>query len=571
MDRAAGTTIAGAAIFPRLGALGVEYVFCNSGTDFPPIIEGLAEAAAAGHALPEAITVPHEHAALGMAHGYWQATGRGQAVILHTNVGLANGAIGAINAACDLVPLLILGGRTPVTEEGRFGARTVPIGWGQEMRDQHALVREATKWDYELRLPEQVVPLLDRAHAIANSTPAGPVYLSLPREALCGEIASLALAAPPAIAPARSAPRAADIGKLADWIAAAERPFLVAQRGAGGPAGFAALARIAEAWAVPVCHWWATAIAVPTDHPMEVGADPLPFLAEADLVLVLDSLAPWSPDLHRPAPDARIVHLGPDPLHARTPVRGFRSDLSLAGETEEIVLALAAALDRLGPPGAAADRRRPGIAARAAVRRAEASAAARAGNRAPMTKAWVSLCLSEAIAGADRPATVISELGCPLAPLTLRRHGAWRQEPHSGGLGYGLPAALGHQLADPAALVFATMGDGSYMFANPVACHQIAEARGLPVITLVLNNGEWGAVRQSVAGLYPGGQAARANAMPLTRLDPSPDFAAIAAASRAHAERVEDGAALPEALARAIAVATGERRQVLLDLRIARA
>ncbi len=75
---------------------------------------------------------------------------------------------------------ILMSGRTPVTERGRFGGRSVPAGWGQEMRDQAALVREACEWDYELRFPEQIDEILIRAHAIANSTPKGPVYLSLP-------------------------------------------------------------------------------------------------------------------------------------------------------------------------------------------------------------------------------------------------------------------------------------------------------------------------------------------------------------------------------------------------------
>ena len=179
------TIAAGAALFAKLKALGVEYVFANSGTDFPPIIEGLIAARDQGIALPQAITVPHEHVAMGMAHGYALLSGRAQAVMLHTNVGLANGAIGAINAACDQIPIFMMSGRTPVTEGGRFGARTVPIGWGQEMYDQSALVREACKWDYELKFPDQVAPVLERGWSIANSTPKGPVYLSLPREVLC--------------------------------------------------------------------------------------------------------------------------------------------------------------------------------------------------------------------------------------------------------------------------------------------------------------------------------------------------------------------------------------------------
>src|SRR5690606_21767779 len=115
--------------------------------------------------------------------------------------GLANGSIGAINAAVDQVPMLLMSGRTPVMEGGRCGARTVPIGWGQEMRDQAALVREACKWDYELRFPEQIAPLLDRAHAIANSLPKGPVYLSLPREVLCETTQAGSLDAPATVQP----------------------------------------------------------------------------------------------------------------------------------------------------------------------------------------------------------------------------------------------------------------------------------------------------------------------------------------------------------------------------------
>jgi acetolactate synthase-1/2/3 large subunit len=191
---------AGGAIFRRLHQLGVDTVFVNSGTDFPPIIEGLAESDAHGAALPRSIVVPHEHIAVSMAHGHFFATGRPAAVILHTNVGLANGAIGAINAATDHVPMILMSGRTPTTERGRFGSRTVPIGWGQEMRDQAALVREACKWEYEVRFPEQVPELLDRAYAIATSTPKGPVYLSLPREVLCEPCPASALEVPPAMA-----------------------------------------------------------------------------------------------------------------------------------------------------------------------------------------------------------------------------------------------------------------------------------------------------------------------------------------------------------------------------------
>ena len=156
-------------LLQRMKALGVDYVFGNAGTDFAPIIEAFARAATSGIAMPEPVLTAHETVAVGMAHGYFLATRRAQCVMVHVNVGLANALMGLLNAATDNAPILMCSGRTPVTEFGRHGSRSRPIHWGQEMRDQAAMVRESCKWDYELRFPEQVPELIDRAHAIANA------------------------------------------------------------------------------------------------------------------------------------------------------------------------------------------------------------------------------------------------------------------------------------------------------------------------------------------------------------------------------------------------------------------
>src|SRR3546814_13307464 len=113
-----------------------------------------------------------------------------------------------------------------------------------------------------------------------------------------------------------------------------------------------------------------------------------------------------------------------------------------------------------------------------------------------------------------RCALVTGVQTCAL-PIFLRRedHRSWFQEPHSGGLGWSFPAALGAQLAEPERLCVATMGDGSYMFANPTVCHQVAEALDLPVLVLVMNNAEWGAERASVRGLSPGAYPDKAKEM----------------------------------------------------------
>jgi acetolactate synthase-1/2/3 large subunit len=558
---------AGGAIFRRLRELGVDVVLVNSGTDFPPIIEGLAEAETHGVDVPRSIVVPHEHIAMGIAHGYYFASGRAQAVMLHTNVGLANAAIGAINAATDHVPVILMSGRTPTVERGRFGARTVPIGWGQEMRDQAALVREACKWEYELRFPEQVPELLDRAYAIASSTPKGPVYLSLPREVLCEPCPTTELDTPITMRAASVVASPEQVADAAALLAGAERPLIIAQRGAGSLAGFDAVARIAHRWSIPVLQYWAVANAISAEHPMYVGQDPAPWVADADVILVIDSLAPWMPDAHGPPAGCRVIQLGPNPLYSRSPVRNFRSDLSITSEVGEALVELErvmGALD-LGADSPSRSRRRALAGERNAARREQLRAAFEAG--APMSKSWVSHCVGAAIRG--RVTTVISELGCPFDELGLTDHGSWRQEPHSGGLGWGLPCAMGIKLADPDRLVVATMGDGSYMFANPVGCHHVAEAHDIPVLTVVLNNAGYGAVRHSVLDLYPTGYAAKADEMPLIGLSPSPDFAQVARACRAHAETVTDAGTLPAALARAIDVVTVERRQALLDVHVA--
>lgn len=549
------------ALLAMLRLRGIDYLLANPGTDFAPLIEGIARAPESGLALPEALIVTHEQAAIAMAHGYWLATGRPLAVMVHVTVGLANTLMGVINAARDNVPLLLLSGRTPFGEVGRLGVRDLPIHWGQEMRDQGAMLRELVKWDYELHLPEQVPELIDRALAIATSPPMGPVYLSLPREVLCAELAGITV---PEVArqqpTAVSVPAPAALQEAAQLIARAERPVVITQRAGAFAPGFHALAGFAQRFALPVVEFWPSRISLPVTHPMHAGFDPGRALQAADLVLVIDGLTPWIPLRHPLPPGCRVIQLGPDPLFAATPVRGFPCDLALAGEVAASLALLGEALARLLPENAA----RAGLLATAhGEARAARLAQADADGGPPMSPAFVSRRLSEAL---PRDAILFSELGCDPSVMGFAEPGSYFGFPPSGGLGWGLPAALGAQLAHPDRTVVATVGDGSYLFANPPACHQVAEALGLPVLTVVFNNGLYNAVHKTTKMVYPQGYAARANDMPLTSLQPAPDYVMLARASRAHGERVAEPDALAPAIARALAVVRGERRQALLEV-----
>src|SRR5690606_34724124 len=100
-------------------------------------------------------------------------------------------------------------------------------------------------------------------------------------------------------APAPSWPAPEAIERAADIVAAAERPLLIAGRGPSTEEGYATLGALAERFAIPVAHFWPSRLALPTDHPMHVGFDSGPWLADADAVVVLDAMVPWNPKGHR--------------------------------------------------------------------------------------------------------------------------------------------------------------------------------------------------------------------------------------------------------------------------------
>jgi acetolactate synthase I/II/III large subunit len=155
--------ISAQAYLQRLAERGIEYVFANAGTDFAPVIESLALNANGRRKFPRVITVPHENVAMAMAHGYYKIAGKPAAVMVHVTVGTGNAVNGIMNAARDNIPVLLAAGRTPITETGHIASRNRPIHWGQEAFDQGGIVREFTKWDYELRAGQPVAAILARA------------------------------------------------------------------------------------------------------------------------------------------------------------------------------------------------------------------------------------------------------------------------------------------------------------------------------------------------------------------------------------------------------------------------
>jgi acetolactate synthase I/II/III large subunit len=553
------TRIAAEEYLEALSAHGIEYLFANPGTDFAPIVEAFARASRSNHKVPQPIVVPHENAAVAMAHGYTMVTGKPQAVMLHTNVGTANSINMLIDASRDRVPILLTSGRTPFTESGAEGSRSAHIHWAQEMFDQAGMLREVVKWDYEMKRGDQAGTVVDRALEIAMSSPKGPVYLSLPREVL-GEVMDTPAASNRLhrARPRAPVPACADIEQLAEWIAAARSPLVITGGLGQDPRDAVVLARLAEQWALPVVPYNTRYFAIPGEHPMFQGSMPGPLLKDADLVIVIEADVPWIPGKEQPADGARVVQIGEDPLYARYPMRSFPSDLTITSSALAALEALEQALAGRGT--AHVEARRARLNARSAELhagwRGEAEQAGR-GNK--NTLAWLNHCLREVV---DRDAIVISEYSFRQEYCPLATPGSLFALSSAGGLGWGFGASLGARLASPDRLVLSVLGDGAYMFANPTACHYIAEMQNLPVLTVIYNNALYGAVRRATLDMYGKGVASEGDGRLLADL-PAPAFEKIVLAHNGHGEWVERPGDLPAALQRAAAAVRGGQQALV--------
>jgi acetolactate synthase-1/2/3 large subunit len=551
--------IAADAFLRALADHGADYFFCNPGTDFPPIVEAFSRARKTNAKVPQPVLVPHENLAVAMAHGAYLMTGRAQALMVHVNVGTANTISNLTNLARDRVPLILAAGRTPITEKGHFGSRSRPIHWAQEMFDQAGMVREIVKWDYELRVPGQVGDVVTRAVEVAMSHPRGPVYLVMPREPLAASL-------PEPIGPLKPRPLAAPvhpdpaaIATLAEWVATAERPLIVTS---SLPAeAVDGLAQLAERCAVPVVAYSARRLCLPSSHPMHFGSEPGALLTDADLVIALECDVPWIPHLQHPPAGCHVVHVGEDPSYPRYPMRSFPSHIAIQSGAANALSALNEALKaRLQMAEARIAARRNRLMERMRTRRAQLGKDSAPGEK--ISPEFLSRLIGETV-GPD--AIIFNEYPLRSDHCLREKPGTFFALSPAGGLGWGLGAALGAKLAAPDKLVVATLGDGAYMFANPMVGHWVGNAHNLPILTIVFNNARYGAVRRATLAMFKDGAAGEDDGRILADLNPAPAYEALAEAQGAHAERVEKPSELADALTRARdAVLNG--RQALLNV-----
>jgi benzoylformate decarboxylase len=458
-------TVLGAS-FDLFRAHGMTTIFGNPGSTELPMLADFPTDFRYVLGLQEAVVV-------GMADGYAQASGRTTVANLHTAPGVGN-AMGAIfNAQANHSPLLVTAGqqvRAQMTLQANLTNRDA-------IRMPHPLV----KWAYEPARAEDVPLALAHGLHLASMSPRGPVFVSLPmddwgvevddadaREVIARRVTGRAVADPEAIA------------ALAERLDAASNPVLVAGPDIDASGGWKAAIGLAERQRLPV---WATPapgggrIGFPEDHPNYRGVLPPAIgpvaqtLEGHDLILVAgSSVFPYYPYIPGPLlPEgAELVAITSDPDEA---ARAPMGDAIVA----DVGLSLAALRE------AAPESSRPAPEPNQGPQELPASD--------PLNSSTVHSALAEVF-----PEDGIVVLESPASTLALRnqlrlsRPGSYYFS-SGGGLGFGLAASVGVQLAQPDRPVVCVLGEGSAQYA--ISAFWSAVAYSTPVTFLVLHNAEY--------------------------------------------------------------------------------
>ncbi len=554
--------------------LGVEYIFANLGTDHVSLIEALANWDKQGRKHPEMILCPHEVVAVHMAAGYALATGRAQAVLVHVDAGTANACMAIQNLFRYRLPVLLFAGRAPYTLHGELpGSRDTYVHFVQDPFDIASIVRPYVKWEYSLPSGIVVKEALARASAFAQSDPPGPVYMMLPRETLAEQWDEADM---PSYPPARyGGVRAGGIERervetIADALMAAENPIaLTAYLGRKAEA-VEVLERLAMTCGIRIAEFNSIDLNISQASPCFAGFDALPLLEGADLGLLLDTDVPFIPQYAKQASAIKWIQIDVDPLKADFPMWGFPTDLRVQGDTATI---LRQVLDCVEARAGDAWRTRvvERIAswngARESLAKRRAAASADKGVPGALTPAFLFSTLNGKLSQDD---IVVNE-AIRNAPI-LQEH-LTRTKPKSyvglagGGLGFSGGMALGLKLAQPDRRIVQVIGDGGFHFSSPDSVYAVAQQYRIPILTVVVDNGGWQAVKSAVQRVYPRGAAAEADQFQ-SRLTSGHqgerrDFSAVAKAFGAHGECVTEPDELGASIDRCLAALDDDRAAVL--------
>jgi acetolactate synthase I/II/III large subunit len=551
-----------------LKEIGVDYLFCNFGTDHAPIIEELANRKQRGEPVPKTIRCAHENTAAHMAAGYALMTGRGQGVLVHVDVGTANTANAMHNLFRSRLPVLLMAGKAPYTTAHELtGTRDTYVHFVQEPFDQGSLVRPYVKWEWTLPSGVVVKEALRRAHTIMQSEPRGPVYLMMARETLAADWDEADIRRYPADQFAGAASSAADpelITQLAGRILAAQNPMLITAYAGRNPDASRAIEELAEFAGIAI---YESNFVNNISHegPCFLGFVPDKHLPEADLGLLVDIDVPWFPRDVQPKEGSYWAQIDVDVLKTASPMWTFPSSLRLQGDSARILTQLLAKLKEIAPAKfreAAAARVKSFEKVRTARTERAKQLAADKGKLDEINPHYLFAELAKLIEPTDivfneavrNSGALALQIPRPL-PGTMSRVGG-------GGLGSSGGMALGAKLAAPDRMMIQVVGDGSFYFNCPSSVFAAAKQYRLPFLSIVLDNTGWSAVKESTLRVFPEGKAKETKEFE-AELSPDVDFAKVGEAFGAYGEKVSDPAEVPAALKRCVEAVRGGRAAVL--------
>ena len=553
--------------------LGIEYLFCNLGTDHAPLIEEMAHWREQGRAFPKLILCPHENTAVHMAGGYAVATGRGQAVLVHVDAGTANAAMGLHNLCRTRIPVLLIAGRAPMsTFDGVTGGRDTYVHFIQEPFDQASVVRPYVKWEYNLAWPSMAHEVVSRAGAVMQSDPTGPVYLTLPREVLAAPVdaASVGAYGHQNHLPVKA--QGADpsaVRAIAEQLMRSDNPMLVTAYAGRNREAPALIEKLAVLCGMRVCEFNTIYMNIRRDSPYFAGYNPAAFTEQADFGLMVDVDVPWIPKTTRVNPNAYWAQLDVDAIKRDIPMWGFPLNARIEGDSVRLIAQLIEIIESSATPEFKTKAAARGLAFKTAHAQNKQKAA--------------SLAQAKGVVNAINPHYLCAVMGqkIDLHDVVLNEAirntmAVFEQIPREvpgslmglsgGGLGFSAGTALGIKLAQADNRVIHFVGDGSFYFSNPSSVYAVANQYGLPILTVLLDNGGWSAVKESTLRMYPQGEAKSTNQF-ASDLGYSTDFAAIAEAAGAHGERLTDPEQVEAAIERCLA-ALDAGRSALLHVRI---
>lgn len=541
----------GEAILEAFRKLNVDYVISSPGSEWAPFWEALARQKRDNTDGPSYIDCGHESIAVNMATAYTKITGRMQVVLLHAGAGMMQGAM-AVDAAGALeAPLVVMSGEVLGYGEGEIDPgsqwyRNLSVPGGTPR-----LIEPMVKWSQQIASIDTLHETIVRAGEMAQRVPKGPIYLCVPMETMLEpwNRPEASRAVPPA---PKLQPFPADIERVANAIATAEFPVISVENIGPSQEAFDALIEFADLTAIPVVEGQGAFFGnFPKSHELYIGQKIDPLLAEMDLALLVESRAPWYPPSNRP-PGARIVSISENPLKEHMVYQTMHADDYLEGDCAATLRLLCEALRGQGLNGGTIARRREKWRTVHDEWRSGLVAVEGAAMRGDIiTPPLVMKVLRDVL---PKDSCIVDET--IVHQTAIREHLIW-DDPLTffrapSGLGQGLGYALGVKLALPERTVALTIGDGSFMYNPVVPALALADEHELPLLIIVFNNSQYAVMKHFHKRFYPDGAAVSDDDFYGVNIK-GPNYEQAAAMVGGYCRRVEDPAALPEAVEAAYA------------------